>query len=80
MQRLHTHVAIGGRRHRLAGMGMGSMILDRGGAGGGSSYPTVEDYMDITGRKVSGEGLGDKLGKLVVKPLVRKPKNIKFDF
>ena len=62
---------------------MGSVLLNTGGAGGGSSYQTVEEYTHTTGVPVPsgsglGSGLGGKLSKLVVKPLTKKPQNIKF--
>ena len=66
------------------GEGMGSVLLKVGGAGGGSSYPSVNEYENTTGRQVRGGGLGEKhlsakLEKLMVKPLNKKPANIKFD-
>lgn len=62
---------------------MGSVLLNRGGTGSGSSYPSVEDYEHTTNNKIEGAGLGGsglgvKLSKLVVKPLTKKPKNISF--
>jgi hypothetical protein len=86
LQRRNPNLYLGGRIHRrkLMGEGMGSVLLSRGGAGAGSSYPSVSDYMATTGRMVNeGRGLGgkvfeDKLHKLVVKPLHKKPQNIHF--
>ena len=88
-QRRNPNVCIAGRIHQkqLCGMGMGSILMSKGGAGAGSSYPSVDSYMKTTGQNVNagsglGLGLGDigeKLGKLIVKPLVRKPQNIKFN-
>ena len=77
----NPHVYHGGRIHRrrLMGAGMGSVLLNVGGAGGGSAYPSVADYTEITGRKVKGGDLGNKLDKLMVKPISKKPHNIKFD-
>jgi len=40
--RLHTHL---GKR----GMGMGSVLLSKGGTGSASSYSSLEDYIQITG-------------------------------
>lgn len=54
----------------------GSILLDKGGAGVGSSYPSMEEYHRITGRGV----LADKLKSLLVKPIDQKKKNIKFNF
>jgi len=61
----------------MLGKGMGSVLLNTGGAGGGSSYPSVEEYKDTTGRGLGGK-LTDKLAKLIVKPVMKKPKNINF--
>lgn len=41
--RLHAHL---GKR----GMGMGSVLLSKGGTGGASSYRDLEDYIHITGK------------------------------
>lgn len=60
------------RKGTTAVMG-GSILLDKGGAGVGSSYPSMSEYHRITGR-----GLGDKIKSLMVKPLASKKKNIKF--
>jgi len=74
------------------GTGIGSVLLDKGGTGSGSSYRSMEDYLATTGgrgimgsaKKTMGFGLGgaieDKLSKLMVKPEIklRKPKNIQF--
>ena len=86
IHRRNPHIYLGGRIHRkkLMGCGMGSVLLNIGGAGSGSSYPSVSDYEETTGRQVAGRGLGEKhlsakLEKLLVKPLNKKPSNIKFD-
>jgi hypothetical protein len=73
---------------KMKGTGMGSVLLDKGGAGSGSSYYSMEDYLATTGEKRSGtKGLGlggaieDKLSKLKVAPKLetrRKPNNINF--
>ena len=52
----------------------GAILLNKGGAGVGSSYPSVEEYHRITG-----SGLADKIKSLMVKPLAIKKKNIKFN-
>jgi hypothetical protein len=77
----NPHMYCSGRIHRrkLMGCGMGSVLLNVGGAGGGSAYPSVADYTEITGRQVKGGDLGNKLDKLMVKPISKKPHNIKFD-
>lgn len=92
IHRRNPHIYLGGRIHRrkLMGEGMGSVIMNVGGAGGGSSYPSVNEYEDTTGRRVVGgslarfqphaeKHLSAKLEKLLVKPLNKKPANIKFD-
>jgi len=53
----------------------GAILLDKGGAGVGSSYPTLEEYHRITGRGV----LADRIKALWVKPISTKKKNIKFN-
>jgi hypothetical protein len=64
----------------MEGRGMGSVLLNVGGAGAGSSYTSIDDYMNITGNNPArGSGLGEKLNRLIVKPLTKKPQNIKFD-
>ena len=84
MPRSSSNVYCGGRivsrgRAHIRGAGMGSVLLNKGGPGVGSSYSSVEEYKDITGRGGSlGAGLSDKLQKLMVKPLERKPHNIRF--
>jgi len=81
VHRRNPHCYIGGRIHlrKLMGSGMGSVLLNVGGAGAGSSYPSVSDYKEITGRPVRGGNLGEKLERLMVKPLSKKPHNIKFE-
>lgn len=53
----------------------GAILLNKGGAGVGSSYPTLEEYHRITGRGI----LADKIKALLVKPISTKKKNIKFN-
>jgi len=83
LHRSNPNVCVSGRLHRkkiMEGRGMGSVILNKGGAGGGSSYESIDDYMNITGNNPArGSGLGEKLHRLIVKPLTKKPANIKFD-
>lgn len=73
---------------KMKGTGMGSVLLDTGGAGGGSSYASMEDYLRTTQKgKQMGFGLGGaiqkKLESLSVKPADQKYKkkkqNIQFD-
>jgi len=82
----NPHIHVGGRILRknilgrgMLGKGVGSVLLNVGGAGSGSSYPSVADYTEITGRQVKGGSLGEKLDRLIVKPLNKKPQNIKFE-
>ncbi len=69
----------------------GSVLLDggQGGAGAGSSYSSLDDYMTTTNRNPylsSGRGLGGtdrnalnkKIQSLMVKTPVKKTKNINF--
>ncbi len=88
MARKLTNVFVGGRIHyshhlTLKGAGMGSILLQKGGPGGGSSYESPEAYEQITGQSTKGvgSGLNDKLSKLMIKPLSRKPlsSNIAFN-
>ena len=73
-------------RKRPYGEGMGSLLLSRGGGGGGSSYSSVNEYHDITGRPVptgsgvskSLKGVNEKLHNLLAKP-TNKKKNIVFN-
>jgi hypothetical protein len=71
-----------GKNH-LAGSGV--VLLNKGGAGGASSYTSVEDYVETTGRKVKGFGMGGeietKLRNLKVQSAEPKKKreNIKFN-
>ena len=62
------------RRTGITALVGGSILLNKGGAGVGSSYPSVEAYHAITGR-----GLSDKIKALMVKPISVKKKNIKFN-
>jgi hypothetical protein len=85
MHRRSPNICVAGRIHRpMLGKGMGSILLDKGGPGAGSSYRSLEEYEDTTGRGLASHSghshkLTDKLSKLMVKPLTRKPKNICFE-
>ena len=66
---------------QMKGTGIGSVLLD-GGAGGQSSYASLEDYKDTTtkGYGLHSNNLGMKLSKLVIKqPTQKKQPNIKFN-
>lgn len=74
-------MSIMGRHHSrvVRGGGMGSVLLNKGGTGSGSSYVSPEDYEATTGVRIAGSGLGGKLARLSVKPLSQKrTKNITF--
>jgi hypothetical protein len=63
---------------------MGSVLLNRGGAGGASSYGSVGEYTETTGVNPysMGRGLGSiskKLESLSIAPKKRKEKNINFN-
>jgi len=64
------------QRRAVSNVMGGSILLDKGGAGVGSSYPSLEEYHKITGRGT----LASKLKTLLVKPIEVKKKNIKFNF
>jgi hypothetical protein len=61
------------RTKSASGTGMGSVLLRTGGAGAGSSYLDIDDYIATTGinpytrssskSDVGGKGLADKIGK-----------------
>ena len=54
----------------------GSILLDAGGPGVGSSYDSMEEYKKVTGSGV----LGNKLRSLIVKPMLPfKKKSINFN-
>jgi hypothetical protein len=76
---------------RIHGRGAPSFLLD-GGIGGQSSYPSIEAYMETTGRDpynnkmtrpqtipalVSGSGLADKIASKLSKLTLDKPKKAK---
>jgi len=62
----------------MLGKGMGSVILNQGGTGSGSAYDSPQDYAETTGRGLGKVDIADKLSKLIVKPISKKPKNIHF--
>jgi hypothetical protein len=86
-----THNVVLGRKTPYGG-GMGSVLLNRGGAGSGSSYSSPNEYSEITGRPLPvGSGVdmaktqhrhlkdvNSKLQNLLAKP-VNKRKNITFN-
>jgi len=67
------------------GKGIGTVLLD-GGMGGQSSYYSIDDYLATTNAPapIGGAGLKGlekirgKMENLVIKPSVKKVKNIKF--
>ena len=76
----------------IKGKGMGSVLLDRGGTGNGSSYSSLDDYISTTGenpmsstivKSLGGRGLGSmnkKIESLLVKSNKgKKEKNINFN-
>ena len=86
----NKRVSMGGRRYMsgrgMSGRGMGSVLLNKGGAGGASGYESVGDYTATTGvdpfGRATGQGLGSmskKLEELTIKPRKRKEKNINFN-
>ena len=54
----------------------GSILLEKGGPGAGSSYGSVQEYEQETGQHVGMEGVNAKLKSLMVPPL-KKKKNIR---
>jgi len=80
--RSHHHVGT----TKIKGMGMGSVLLNKGGAGGASAYSGLEDYKDTTGRNpFKGSGvstINNKLENLMLKnnsSKKKKDKNINFN-
>jgi len=67
----------GGAKH-TQGQGIGGLLLNKGGAGGASSYIDIDDYIDTTGRNpykteqhAKGRGfekLSSKLSNLKIEP------------
>jgi hypothetical protein len=86
MRSINRHSKNGG----TVGCGIGGVILD-GGIGGQSSYPSLESYMETTGRNpitntinrpqkiqlTSGSGLADKIAAKLSKLNLDKPKKKK---
>ena len=79
-------VHISGRIHSpyLSGCGMGSVLLNKGGAGAGSSYSSVDDYIATTHENpFSGRGIGQNLASMNKKIegllVKKKEKNINFN-
>lgn len=93
--RIHMPMVMKGTAaHHIRGMrgrGVGAVLLDggQGGAGAGSSYSSIDDYIATTNRnpyaQSRGRGLGGtdrealnkKIQSLMVKP-VKRSKNINF--
>ena len=79
----HQHITT----KKIKGYGMGSVLLNKGGAGGASSFTSLDDYKDTTGRPVfKGSGVSSinhKLENLMLKnnnpSKKRKDKNINFN-
>ncbi len=73
-----------------SGAGMGSVLLNTGGAGSASSYIDIDDYIETTGRNpygAKGQGikglneLSQKLSKMNINPSSHiKRKNITMNF
>jgi len=77
-------VYLGGRTHstvswRSQGHATGVLLGNKGGGGEGSTFDGVDQYEKMTGRTVMGSGLSARLSSLVVAPINRKPKSIKFE-
>ena len=82
-----------GRRQHINGRGMGSVLLNKGGAGSGSSYSSIDDYIATTHNNpyASPPIVGGSIGKrsllsmnkkiegLLVKSNHKKEKNINFN-
>ena len=60
-----------------AGVSVGGALLENPGGGGGQGGS--EQCERTAGRAVMGSGLSARLSSLVVAPINRKPKNIKFE-
>jgi hypothetical protein len=71
---------------KMKGKGVGAVLLNKGGSGAGSSYSSLEDYIETTGinplMESKGKGLGKmnaKLENLLIKTNKgKKEKNITF--
>jgi len=65
-----------------SGMGMGSVLLQQGGPGSASSYPSVASYLDTVGSGMTrkmGRGLAESATLAGLTPgRTKKPKNINF--
>lgn len=87
LRSLNRHVVGSGMRGCAVGCGAPSFLLD-GGIGGQSSYTSIEDYMNQTGRDpysnkmsrsqiipahTSGSGLADKIANKLSKLSLNKP-------
>jgi len=70
--RSYNKNTIGRKRTSIQG---GSLLLQKGGPGVGSSYTSTDEYHETTGRGM--DGVNAKLRSLMEKPM-KKKKNIKF--
>ena len=78
---MNKSIAIGTRKY-MRGRGMGSVLLNKGGAGSASAYGSVGEYTEMTGVNPMGRGLGSlsqKLESLSIAPKKRRDKNINFN-
>ena len=71
-------------RRQIRGEGMGSVLLNKGGAGAGSSYSSLDDYIATTHENpFSGRGIGKNLASMNKKIegllVKKKEKNINFN-
>ena len=90
-----TNAKIKSLTSNVVGKGIGGVLLD-GGIGGQSSYQSIDDYINTTGRDLysgkkvintsSGKGLSDKISQKLSQLNIEKPKkpikrkNITMDF
>jgi len=79
---LYTGKIIQTKGH-MRGNGVGAVLLNKGGTGSGSSYSSLDDYIQTTGvNPLKGKGLGsmnNKLENLLIKTKKgKKDKNITF--
>lgn len=82
--RSHTlpfrHQVLRKDKQHLSGTGTGSLLLNKGGAGGASSYMDIDDYISTTGRNPlkGSEGRGlNKLASKISKLEINPPSSIK---
>ena len=68
----------------MSGCGAGAVLLQKGGVGSASSYPSLGDYKDTMGSGIGqpkmGRGLANSQTLAGLTPVrQKKPKNIRFD-